>query len=611
MPKPIDRSRIILTFVLGLLILALFTIAVLIVLLRMPRPTTPQPSQTASEIGSQSSETPTYTQANTATPTGEASAQAVSTEFDLAAPNSDMFIISMKDGKYNHLFLYNPEFLAPTRLTMGAWDDIDPKVSPDESEIAFSSNKFGYWDIYVMDLVTGATTQITYSQDYDGRPTWSNDGQWLAYETYSDNHFEINIISVTDPSQGPLLLTEENSNNYSPAWSPLGREIAFVSDRDGNQEIWLARLDNYDERFIDISNLPDSNEYDPSWSPDGTGLAWSSDAQGENDIEVHQGTTNSTFEIGKGIQPHWSVNSSTIYTFINEANRVMLTGYSVDKMLQSLPLLEMPSPIAGYDLISFRSISTLGGNFLNPNAAPLPTLWQSTLSLATSSSHRLGVVSLPGVSAPYPYLLDSADEAFTSLRGAIGYATGWDFLANLDSAYMPLTEPPDPGLPENWLYTGRAIAVNSLPLQAGWMVISREEYNGVTYWRVFLKALHQDGSQGLPLKNDCWDLSSRFSGETIAYEQGGKSIPPPSGYWIDFTEIALQYGWQRVAANANWRTFFEATNFNIFVLKDSLDWHTAMSQLYPPEALATYTPIPVTSQTVNQPAATYTQTKNP
>ncbi len=92
-----------------------------------------------------------------------------------------IMIIAMTDGYYSHLFAYNPQYLPFTRLTNSNWDDIAPAVSPDAKHLAFSSHKNGYWNLYMMDLSTGVTSQLTDTPEYDSNPTWSPDNHWLAY----------------------------------------------------------------------------------------------------------------------------------------------------------------------------------------------------------------------------------------------------------------------------------------------------------------------------------------------------------------------------------------------------------------------------------------------
>jgi TolB protein len=220
-------------------------------------------------------------------------------------------------------------------------------------------------------------------------------------------------------------------------------------------------------------------------------------------------------------------------------------------------------------------------------------------------SNRTGLVEIPDITAPIPMLSDAADEAFQALRLQAALDSGWDILSSLESAYLPLTTPATPSLQEEWLYTGRAFALNPLILSAGWMAVAREDFGGQTYWRVFLKARFQDGSAGAPLEAPVWDMNARFTGDTTAYEQGGQTGPAPGGYWIDLTELAQRFGWERLASKPNWRTFYPAIRFNQLVFREGLDWNAAMAQVYPYEALATPTSVPTATGTfTHTPAAT-------
>jgi TolB protein len=85
-------------------------------------------------------------------------------------------------------------------------------------------------------------------------------------------------------------------------------------------------------------------------------------------------------------------------------------------------------------------------------------------------------------------------------------------------------------------------------------LVTREDFGSQTYWRVFLRSRFQDGSQGTPLHRIPWDFYARNSGDPRAYEQGGKLMESiPQGYWIDFTQIARGYGWERLPSLSSWR----------------------------------------------------------
>jgi len=85
------------------------------------------------------------------------------------------------------------------------------------------------------------------------------------------------------------------------------------------------------------------------------------------------------------------------------------------------------------------------------------------------------------------------------------------------------------------------------------MVVTREDFNGKTYWRIWVKCLDQEGSCGKPILSHTWDFSTRSSGDLSAYENGGSLSGIPDGYWVDFTEFANHYGWERLPAQEDWR----------------------------------------------------------
>jgi len=560
------------------------------------------------------------------TPTGEASPTAaavlenppvveitpISNEQAAGLRDQGFVFLALTDGLYTHLFAYHPEYLPLVRLTNTPWDDADPTISPDGKVLAYASRQNGYWDIYLLNLETGEQTRVTDTPAYDGAPTWSPDGEWLAYETYTNDNLEIYIQSISDPTQDPIQLTSDPAADFSPAWSPQGREIAFTSTRNGNQEIWTARLDSQGERFTNLSQTPGVQEDHPAWSPDGAWLAWSADGQGTRQIMVWDTAApgNPARALGSGDWPAWSPGSDAILTAVVGPNQTGLTAYALDGAKMILPFLDLPGAVRG---LEWKALSQPADDPLPPllqiNLPAPETLYTPEISLTQMApAGRYGIVGLPDVTAPYPYLHDQVDEAYSALRAGVGVTAGWDFLLSLENAYKPITYPVSPGVTQDWLYTGRAFALNPIPLDAGWLVAVREEIGSQTYWRVYIKARYQDGSQGTPLQQMIWDLNARYSGDPLAYEAGGQVGPVPAGYWIDFTDLAARYGWQRLSAFRNWPTYYPATRFNQFVMTGGLTWEAAMDQLYPVEALITPTYVPTYTP---EPTATPRPTRGP
>jgi TolB protein len=194
------------------------------------------------------------------------------------------------------------------------------------------------------------------------------------------------------------------------------------------------------------------------------------------------------------------------------------------------------------------------------------------------------------VDAPAPYLNDRVDDSFAALRQRTVAEAGWDFLGRLDNMFTFLTSGPLPGdTSENWSKAARAFDFYyRFPISVDPQVeIVREDVGGETYWRVFLKTALQDGSQGEPLRLLPWDFTARYDADPRYYDEGGKPKEGhPAGYYVDFTALAEDYGWQRAPALANWRTFFHGIRYWHFENRQDLPWQKAMLELYTADEIA-------------------------
>jgi TolB protein len=543
-----------------------------------------------------------------------ATALPMATDQPITLKTSEVVLLSMEENGYAHFFLYSLEGQPLMRLTDGNWSDVAPALSPDGKQVAFASNRSGYWDIYILTLATGDVHQITDSPEYDSAPTWSPDNQWLAFETYNGNDLEIAAIQLTAPEDPPLILTDDPAADTSPAWSPEGRRIAFISNRSGDPEVWLADLDRADAgRFTNLSNSPRAAERHPSWA--GSRLLWITQAQGVDVSGAYVWDAEQPKRPVRWVADSdwaaWNPTQDRLALILNGPNKEYLSLISIDGTLL-LPPKPLPGTLRGLLWLTL-DLPDPPEAYRTASAMTPPVLWSPRVTpLAEGSVQRWMVVNLPDVQAPYPQLHDQVDEAFAALRQRVVQEAGWDALASLQNAFVPLTSPLDPGLGNDWLYTSRAFALNSLLTNAGWMVAVREEVGQQTFWRIYLRAQDQNGSQGQPLSDAPWDLSARYNLDPQAYDQGGTYAPVPTGYWVDFTALARAYGWERMPALPTWRAYYGGTRFTEFVLTDNLDWYSAMLQIYPPEALVTPTPrLPPTLTPTRTPAPTLTRGPSP
>ena len=509
-------------------------------------------------------------------------------------PLEGLMVLALSEYGYTHLFAYHPVHVPLTRLTYGAYDDIHPAISPDGSQIAFASQRNQFWDIYILDLSSGGIIQVTEDTNYNGRPTWSPDGQWLAYEKYAnDGNLQI-FIKPVDSSLEEILLTTYSGVDYAPAWSPDGRKIAYTSNQSGAHDIWIADLDiSGPERFSNMTRNPKINQRNPAWSPDGRSIAWVSEKDGYPQVFV-SAIDRDPFEgknVGGGTLPVWGPAGNAILSAIQTENEVYLTVFSTENKQVLLPPLPLDTRLAGlsWALSNLPAPLPFEINAYTHITPSAPLNGRATPDLSSAFGRQF-TIEVANVKAPFPELSALAVEPFYTLRDQAETMLGWDLLSDLENAFVPITETLPPGRSEDWLYTGRAFALNQSLMEIGWIVAVREDIAGQTYWRIYVKPRRQDGSLGRPMTEATWNFNARYSSNTIFYEAGGTQMPgPPQGYWVDFSALAMEYNWERLPALSTWRTFYDAARYNQFAITSGLTWEEAMLQLYPAEIFADLT----------------------
>lgn len=532
-----------------------------------------------------------------ATPSATAGFVSTTAPLPTRATLSGMILYSARSAAYSHLWAIAQGDPAPILLTDGEFDDREPAISPDGRQVAFASNREGGWDLYLLDLPTGEVRQVTRTAAFEGNPTWSPDGVWLAYESYGGDDLDIWVLRV-DGSEPPIQLTDAPSMDASPTWDPGGRRVAFISDRDGLPDVFAANLDDPNERYLNLTRTPLVAEADPAFSPDGASIAYSGRGNGLDLIYVSATEgANDLREVGLGRNPEWSPKGDAIGATLPSAQSSHFVLY---------PLVATDVTSVGFPAIQGILDLAWGPGTPPEGAAWLPPTSSAVAATTADPAARVALARLGGVNAPSAMLSELVDEAFVGLRARAARDIGWDILGTLEYAFVGVNAPLPPGFAFNdWLYTGRGFALDSRGLSSGLLEVVREDYGGETYWRVFVKASPQDGSIGEPLRVRSWDFTTRYTGDPTTYDRGGSlKATLPHGYYYDLTQLAADFGFERVPAMSNWRTYFPGARYSEFARTDGLTWLQAMLQIYPPEAIVTPTPY-------RTPTATPTRTPIP
>ena len=172
---------------------------------------------------------------------------------------SKIAFTSNRDGN-PEIYVMNRDGSDVRRLTNNPEIDSTPTWSPSGTQIAFASGRSGTPQIYVIG-VDGAGIRRISQESYADRPTWSpapfNE---IAFSARTGPGFDIKILSIATGETRQITFGE--GTNESPAWSPNGRHLAFMSTRAGRSQIFTVDRDGRNLRQI----TRDGNNQTPNWS---------------------------------------------------------------------------------------------------------------------------------------------------------------------------------------------------------------------------------------------------------------------------------------------------------------------------------------------------------
>jgi len=157
-----------------------------------------------------------------------------------------------------------------------------PHFSADGERILLASDQDGYFNIYVIDSQSGEIIQqLTDSQSTDMTPFWLPDESSFVFMSNRDGDHEIyqGFIDGSPPTQ----LTDNSSYDGTSSVSPDGRFVVFYSNRFGNPDIYLLELKSGREIQLTSSSARDA---EPAFSPDGEWIVFESNREGSYDIWV-------------------------------------------------------------------------------------------------------------------------------------------------------------------------------------------------------------------------------------------------------------------------------------------------------------------------------------
>lgn len=255
-------------------------------------------------------ETPTPTPEPTPTPDPSPTATPTPAPTPIQLSGGKIAFTSNRDGN-QEVYVMNADGSDQTNISSNPANDLAPTRSPDGTRIAFASNRDGNQQIYVMNADGTNQTRISNNNANDNIPRWSPDGTKIAFQTDRDGNVEVYMMNADGSGQTNL----SNNPNYDsfPTWSPDSSRLAFATTRDGNLQIYVMDADGSNQTRITQDSAVD---HYPSWSSDGSQILFASNVDGQFQIYVMNadgtGQTQLTNVLAHNLSPSLSSDGAYI-----------------------------------------------------------------------------------------------------------------------------------------------------------------------------------------------------------------------------------------------------------------------------------------------------------
>ena len=156
--------------------------------------------------------------------------------------------------------MYNLNSKELTRLTTNIAIDTEANFSPDGNYIAFTSNRSGQVQIYIMNLKNKEIKRATFAGRYNSKPVFSPDGKSLAFIHRVDKDYRVALLDIKTRD---LTVLTQNKLDESPYFSPNGGMIIYAANREGKGILSVISL--YNNQIVELAQKG-IEVREPSWS---------------------------------------------------------------------------------------------------------------------------------------------------------------------------------------------------------------------------------------------------------------------------------------------------------------------------------------------------------
>jgi len=222
------------------------------------------------------------------------------------------------------------------RIADMAYERLTGSAGVFSTRIAYVNRDKGNYRLVVADSDGYGEQTLLASTEPIMSPAWSPDGKQLAYVSFEQRRAMVYVQSLGTRQR--MLLADFPGSNSAPAWSPDGRRLALVLTRDGNSQLYLVNNDGSELRRITFSEAIDT---EPFFSPDGKAMLFTSDRGGSAQIyrvAVEGGNAERlTFEGSNNFSPRFSPDGkSFVYSHFDGGKFYIATQDFESKQMQIL-----------------------------------------------------------------------------------------------------------------------------------------------------------------------------------------------------------------------------------------------------------------------------------
>ncbi|MCB1042699.1 MAG: M28 family peptidase [Acidobacteria bacterium] len=198
--------------------------------------------------------------------------------------------------------------------------DAEASWSPDGSKIVFASNRIAYQkpmspsdqakfeldkafmiDLFLMDVATGAITQLTDMPGYDGGPFFNTDGSKICWRHFSEDGATAEIWIMDADGSNPHAITKLGAMSWAPYFHPSGEYLIFTTNVHGFSNFELYLVSPKGGTPVRITTT-DGFDGLPVFTPDGNRLAWTSNRTANGTSQIFMANWNHEAAV-KSLQP--------------------------------------------------------------------------------------------------------------------------------------------------------------------------------------------------------------------------------------------------------------------------------------------------------------------